>query len=281
MGLALVTAAAVAWSTAPFFTRLLPFDSWTILFWRGLFGGGSIAAFLVLTQGRAGLFSLISMGKRGWLVASLSTIGMVSFIPALQLTSVANVAVIIAAGPFVAAGLAWIWLRERVGLRTLVACLVAFAGVAIIVGNAVAGADLGGVGLACVMTLAIAGMTVAIRRYKETSMVAAAGMSNFLGSIVSLPFANGIATTSGSDLVLFAVFGFLQVGMGLTLFALGSRHLPSGQASLIATLETPLMPFWVWLAFQEVPPLRAVAGGMLVLGAVVADIVADTRSRRP
>jgi drug/metabolite transporter (DMT)-like permease len=112
-------------------------------------------------------------------------------------------------------------------------------------------------------------------------MVAAAGMSNFLGSIVSLPFASGIAMTSGSDLVLFAVFGFLQVGMGLTLFALGSRHLPSGQASLIATLETPLMPFWVWLAFQEVPPLRAVAGGMLVLGAVVADIVADTRSRRP
>src|SRR3954447_22420198 len=108
MGLALVTAAAVAWSTAPFFTRLLPFDSWTILFRRGLFGGGSITAFLVLTQGRDGLVSLISMGKRGWLVASLSTIGIVSFIPALQLTSVAYVAVIIAAGPFVAAGLAWI-----------------------------------------------------------------------------------------------------------------------------------------------------------------------------
>jgi hypothetical protein len=86
MGLALVAAAAVAWSTAPFFTRLLPFDSWTILFWRGLFGGGSITAFLLLTQGRAGLVSLISLGKRGWLVASLSTIGMVSFIPALQLT---------------------------------------------------------------------------------------------------------------------------------------------------------------------------------------------------
>jgi drug/metabolite transporter (DMT)-like permease len=281
MGLALVAAAAVAWSTAPFFTRLLPFDSWTILFWRGLFGGGSVAAFLVLTQGRAGLVGLISMGKHGWLVASLSTIGMVSFIPPLQLTSVANVAVIIATGPFVAAALAWIWLRETVGLRTLAASLVAFAGVAIIVGNAVAGADLSGIGLACVMTLAIAGMTVAIRRYKETSMVAAAGMSNFLGSIVSLPFASGIVATSGSDLLLFAVFGFLQVGMGLTLFALGSRHLPSGQAALVATLETPLMPFWVWLAYQEVPPMRALAGGTLVLGAVISDIVADTRSRRP
>lgn len=44
LGIALVIAAAVAWSTAPFFTQLLPFDSWTILFWRGLFGGGLIAA---------------------------------------------------------------------------------------------------------------------------------------------------------------------------------------------------------------------------------------------
>src|SRR3984893_11463794 len=94
LGIALVVAAAVAWSTAPFFTRLLPFDFWTILFWRGLFGGGLIAAVLVLTQGRTGLRDLATMGKSGWLVASLSTLGMVCFIPALQLTSVSNVAVI-------------------------------------------------------------------------------------------------------------------------------------------------------------------------------------------
>src|ERR1700710_1305643 len=90
-GIALVVAAAVAWSTAPFFTRLLPFDSWTILFWRGLFGGTSIVAFLLLTQGRAGLQELTGMRRSGWLVASLSALGMVTYIPALQLTSVANV----------------------------------------------------------------------------------------------------------------------------------------------------------------------------------------------
>jgi drug/metabolite transporter (DMT)-like permease len=50
--------------------------------------------------------------------------------------------------------------------------------------------------------------------------------------------------------------------------------LPSGQASLIATLETPLMPFWVWLAFHEPPSARALIGGALVMGAVVADVVA-------
>ena len=72
-GIALVLAAAVAWSTAPFFTRLLPLESWTILFWRGLFGGATITVVLVLTQGWAGLRDFTRMGGNGWLVAILST----------------------------------------------------------------------------------------------------------------------------------------------------------------------------------------------------------------
>jgi drug/metabolite transporter (DMT)-like permease len=279
-GIMLVVAAAVAWSTAPLFTRLLPYDSWTILFWRGVFGGGFIAAFLIVTQGRAGLRDLTGMKANGWLVAGLSTLAMVTFIPALQLTSVANVAIIIAAQPFAAAALAWIWFRETARVRTLLAALVALAGVAIIVSSAAGGADVRGIGLACVMMLAVAAMTVAIRKHRETSMVAAAAMSNFLGSLISIPFAQNIVSVGSIDLALLAMFGLLQVGLGLTLFALGSRLLPSGQASLIATLETPLMPFWVWLAFQEVPAFRALAGGALVMGAVLADIIGDNASRR-
>jgi drug/metabolite transporter (DMT)-like permease len=245
-GLALVVAAAVAWSTAPLFTRLLPFDSWTILFWRGLFGGGAIVAILGLTHGRAGLRDLATMGKSGWLV--------------------------------VAAAFAWAWLQEAARLRTLLASLAVLCGVAIIVGNARVGSDILGIALACLMTFAIAAMTVAVRRHKHTSMVAAAALSNVLGSIVSIPFADGIASVSGTDLAILAMFGFFQVALGLTLFVLGSRLLPSGQASLIATLETPLMPFWVWLAFQEVPAPRTLVGGALVIGAVIAEIIGDSRA---
>jgi drug/metabolite transporter (DMT)-like permease len=279
-GIALVIAAAVAWSTAAFFTRLLHFDSWTILFWRGLFGGGAIVAFLIFTRGREGLRELTGMKANGWLVACLSTLGMVTFIPALQLTSVANVAIIIAVQPFAAAALAWIWLRERARSRTLLASLVALGGVAIIAGGAGGGADIRGIGLACLMLIAISAMTVAIRKHRETSMVAAAAMSNFLGAALSIPFAEGIASVTAVDIVVFAMFGFFQVAMGLTFFALGSRLLPSGQASLIATLETPLMPFWVWLAFGEIPAFRALVGGALVMAAVVADIVGDNRAGR-
>jgi EamA domain-containing membrane protein RarD len=81
-GSALVVAAAVAWSTAPFFTRLLSFDSWSILFWRGLFGAAMIAAILVLLQGWNGLREFTRMDRNGcsslrfrrwaWCVSSLA-----------------------------------------------------------------------------------------------------------------------------------------------------------------------------------------------------------------
>jgi drug/metabolite transporter (DMT)-like permease len=279
-GIALVVAAAVAWSTAPFFTRLLPFDSWTILFWRGLFGAAMISAILVLLQGRAGLRDFTRMDRTGWLVASLSTLGMVCFIPSLQLTSVSNVAIIIATGPFVTAALAWIWLKEVPRLRTTLASIVALVGIAIIVGGARLNSDILGIALAVIMTVAIAAMTVIVRQHRNTSMVAAAALSNMLGSVVSIPFAQGIATVSAHDVFIFAMFGFCQVAMGLSLYMLGSRLLPSSQAALIATLETPLMPFWIWLAFQEAPSSRALIGGALVMGAVIADIVGDVSEQK-
>jgi drug/metabolite transporter (DMT)-like permease len=89
----------------------------------------------------------------------------------------------------------------------------------------------------------------------------------------------GIGAVTGADLGVLAMFGACQVGLGLTLFTVGSRLLPSAQASLIATLETPLMPFWVWLAFAEVPSPRALIGGVLVMGAVVADIALSQQAQ--
>jgi drug/metabolite transporter (DMT)-like permease len=279
-GIALVIAAAVAWSTAPFFTKLLPLDSWTILFWRGLFGGATITVILILTQGPAGLRDFTNMGRNGWLMASLSMLGMITFIPALQLTSVSNVAIIIATGPFVAAAIAFVWLRESLQVRTLLAMLVAFGGVIIIVGGASGSSDMIGIALACFMILVISVMTVLVRRHKGTPMVAAAALSNLLGSVVSVPFAHGITGITATELATLAMFGFCQVGLGLSLFVLGSRFLPSGQATLIGTLETPLMPFWVWLAFQEVPSGRALFGGALVMGAVVADVLGEIRAHK-
>ena len=53
LGVTLVVVSAFAFSMAGFFTRLIDTDVWTMLFWRGLFGGLFIAGYVVWRE-RAG-----------------------------------------------------------------------------------------------------------------------------------------------------------------------------------------------------------------------------------
>jgi len=281
LGVALVTAAAVAWSLAGFFTRLIPLDAWTILFWRGIFGGFFISLYVIAHYRGRTLVVTRAMGWPGLLITCLSTLGMTTFIPALKLTSVANVAIICATGPFVAAVIAWLWLRERVSGLTLGASLLAFAGVALTVAGAGGGAgSLSGDILAFVMTSAIAAMTVALRRYRGVPMLPTACLSNFLGSVISLAFAAPLAV-GAVDLGNLALFGLVQMSLGLTFFTIGSRLIPAAEAALISVLETPLAPLWVWLAFDERVSLQALIGGGVVMIAVIGHVLLQGRLRRP
>jgi drug/metabolite transporter (DMT)-like permease len=46
---------------------------------------------------------------------------------------------------------------------------------------------------------------------------------------------------------------------------------------LIAALEVPLTPLWVWLVFGETPALATLAGGSIVLTAMFVHIYLETR----
>ncbi len=279
LGLVLVFLSAIAWSTAGFFTRLVPVDAWTTLFWRGCFGGLFIGLFTVWRLGRETLPSLRALGWRGWVITALSTSAMLTFIPALKLTTVANVAVIYAATPFVAAALSWAWLKERPSGRTLVACAAALVGVAITVGGATDAGGRWGDGLTLVMTIAVALMMVAVRRWPAVPLLPMACLSNWLGMLLSWPFADpGAVSLAG--LGGLALFGLFQMTLGLTLFSFGSRLVPPTEAALIGVLDTPLSPLWVWLAFGEVPSLYAVGGGAVIVAAVAGNILGEAQPRR-
>ena len=113
LGLVLVTTSAIAWSTAGLFTRMIPLDQWTLLVWRGVFGGLGILAFMVFQNHKTWFTELKSMGRYDWLYAGLGSIAMIFYITSLRFTSVAHVAVIYAIIPFLAAILAWFIMAER------------------------------------------------------------------------------------------------------------------------------------------------------------------------
>jgi drug/metabolite transporter (DMT)-like permease len=279
LGVLCVTVSAVAWSTAGFFTRLIPYDAWTILFWRGIFAGLFTTAYIVWRYRGETLRVYRSMGRPGWLFALCSAVGMTTFIPALKLTTVADVAVIYATAPFVTAALAWLWLRERTEAATWLSIALAFAGVVVTLWGSGFGVNLWGDLLAFTMTAAVAVAMVICRRHRDIPMVPAAALSVFFGSIVSLPWAHPLAP-GPTELVYLALFGFFQMTLGLTLFVIGARLIPAPHTALIGALETPLAPLWVWLAFAELPPPLVFVGGAIVLIAVIGHILVENRRSR-
>jgi drug/metabolite transporter (DMT)-like permease len=278
LGILLVAVSALCWSTAGFFTRLIAADAFTTLFWRGVFGGLFIAAFALWQfKGQArGL--LRAMDARAWLVTACSAMGMIAFIPALKSTSVANVAIVYATVPFVAAAVAWVWLRESTSARTLRFSAMCFCGVALAVGGSSMDGGRWGDLLALLMTLAMAVMMVMLRRYRTVPLLPMACVSNLLGSLLVMPFAAPLSVLP-AEIGYLALFGFVQMSLGLTVFSIGSRLIPPAQAGLIGAIETPLAPLWVWLACGEKPHVAAIVGGVVVLIAVLGHTIADIDPR--
>ncbi len=264
LGLALVTASAVAWSTAGYFTRLIPLDAFTLLAWRGLFGGIGVA--IVSAALARPLGFRFALGGAGWLFALVSAATMILFIASLTLTTVAHVAIIYATVPFVAAGLAWLALGERPSARALLASAAAFAGVAVTAGLSAEGGWLGDL-LACAQTLGMAGMMVIARRFPSIPALPAAGLSALLSAAASWPLGHPLAV-SPRDLALLALFGLCQSALGIGLFSLGARYLPAVETALIGALDAPLAPLWVFLAFGETPGPATLGGGAIVFIAV-------------
>jgi len=271
-GVTLVVLSAFAFSTAGFFTRLIDTDVWTMLFWRGLFGGLFIAGYIVWRERAGSVLAFRRIGRAGLVAAGCSTAATICFVNALRETTVADVLVINATAPFMTAGLAWAWTGARERWTTLAASLVALLGVVVTVGAALSSGHLFGNFLALLMTILISTMMVVIRRHRDVSMLPAAALSAFLCALVVWPWAEP-ASATGWNFFYLALFGTTQFGLGLLLLTTGTRLISATRSALVGALETPLAPALVWLAFDEVPPLATCLGGAIVLAAVVGDLL--------
>ena len=73
------------------------------------------------------------------------------------------------------------------------------------------------------------------------------------------------------------LFGAVNLGLGLALFATGARLIPAAYAALLATFETMLGPVWVWLIHDETPSARTLLGGAIVFAALITHIGLEFR----
>uniref|UniRef100_UPI0035B0EEF3 EamA family transporter n=1 Tax=Ferrovibrio sp. TaxID=1917215 RepID=UPI0035B0EEF3 len=86
VGMLLVLGAALAWSTAGFFTRVVNTDLWTMLVWRGGLGAVVLFVFMRLRDGPQCWLVLRRARASFWIAVFITALAMLVFIAALNLT---------------------------------------------------------------------------------------------------------------------------------------------------------------------------------------------------
>lgn len=288
----LMVCAATLWSIAGVVTRHLSPElqaegRFEITFWRSFFAAVFIAGWLVLVQ-RAGLRPVAASGKAGWLSGAMWAVMYSGFMLALTLTTTANTLLVLSVGPLLTALLAWLVLRTPVPGRTWVAIGIATVGLAWMFargdGGLLTGSHLLGMSVALMVPLASAINLVTLQKVRaQVDLVPAVFIGGALsaGLMLMLMLATGGLPfkASATDVVLLAVLGFFQLGLPCMLMIRAARHLTAPEIALLALVEVLLGPIWAWLGAGEVPAAATLAGGALVLGALVSNEIAGLRER--
>jgi drug/metabolite transporter (DMT)-like permease len=118
-----------------------------------------------------------------------------------------------------------------------------------------------------------------VRRHRDVPILEAVTGGTAVGALAGLLRGNPSATQI-ADVAWLAVFGTVTMGLGMALFTVGARRIPSAQAALVGALESPLAPLWVWLAFAEVPPTTTFIGGALILAALAWHLAGELRATK-
>lgn len=268
-GLLLTFIAVLILSPDALLVRMIQTDIWTLLFWRCLLTATTMSLFLLVHYRSRFLHSFYATGRTGLLSALIIVIGSLLFVNALKQTTAANALIILAATPIVSSTCSWLFLREAIPLRTKVAIFTCFGGILLIFSGSLEQGLLLGDLMALGATIMWGSNIVVIRSGKEVNMIPANILGN-LGVVLVVTFLGAQPlNVTGEEASLLLLLGGIILPVSFALITLSPRYLQAPEVSLILLIEPVLGPIWVWLALGEIPHLKTLMAGALILGTLL------------
>jgi len=283
-GVILVLMAGAFWSSMGLGIRMIEAANvWQILFYRSI----ALASFLFIVISFRSGFKPVKTIRRAGLAGVIGgaclVVAFAGGIYAIQSTSVANAMFLFASAPFLAALLGWIVLRESVRRATWIAMVAALVGILVMVVNGISAGRLAGNLSAILSALGFAVFTIALRWGKLEDMMPAVFLAGIFAMLTAALVCWGGAygfVISANDLIIVLSLGVFQVGLGLTIFTIGSRVVPAAELALLSMTEVLLGPFWVWLFLGETADFYTLAGGAVLMLAIAGNALSGLR-RKP
>lgn len=221
-----------------------------------------------LRPGKAGLIAGICYG--------LSTI---TFLGGVFNTATANVVFIVAFTPMFAALFGWLFLAEHPSRATWITMLAMIFGVGLIVsGGLSAGETLGNLSALATTVLLAAAITIGRKTRIDLGLVplVATIIPALIGLMMMQP--GGLTSVPSPLWVLFD--GLIMLPIAFWCLASGPKYLTGAEVGMCYLLETVLAPIWVWLVFHEEMHPKTLAGGTILVLALIGHSLWQMRQRR-
>lgn len=221
-----------------------------------------------LRPGKAGLIAGICYG--------LSTI---TFLGGVFNTATANVVFIVAFTPMFAALFGWLFLAEHPSRATWITMLAMIFGVGLIVsGGLSAGETLGN--LSALATTVLLAAAITIGRKTRTDLGLVPLVATIIPALIGLMMMQlgGLTSVPSPFWVLFD--GLIMLPIAFWCLASGPKYLTGAEVGMCYLLETVLAPIWVWLIFNEEMHPRTLAGGTILVLALIGHSLWQMRQRR-
>lgn len=203
------------------------------------------------------------------------------------MTTAAVTLFMLAAMPFIAAIAGYFILGETLRRATLFSMIVAFFGVCIMIFNdSISGSALGAI-IGFISATGFALYSVTIRWKPQTpkfTTVVLAGLFCALFSFFVLGFSFQPFTAMPSINSYLSLLHGLIVAIGLILYTMGAKYLPSAELTLLSLMEVVGGVIWVWIpifGINEVPSFTVILGGIVITSAVLFHGYGARKKREP
>ena len=241
---------------------------WQILFYRSIFFLWVLIAFILLTYRKKTFKKIKEAGVPGLIGGLFLSTNFVAYMYSMMETTVANVVFIISTQTVFLPIVAYIFLKEKISPRGYVAIMLAMIGVTLMIGDSLGTGSLKGNLAALTIPINFSVLVLIIRKYPKVDMIPAIFYAGILSCLYGLLLLENFAIST-KDIWLAFLLGVPQLAFGFIFITIGSRTTPAVMVGLLMLMESIFAPIWVWLFYNEIPPISVLVGGIIILSAVV------------
>ena len=233
-----------------------------------------ISLFLLINEKIDFFFNFIKIDRISIIGGLSLTTAMMGFIYSISYTTAAVTLFMLALMPFLASLIAYVFVKEKISLQNFLSMVIAFIGSIIIIYSSAFSGSIFGLIMGFISSLGFATFSVALRtknNFRKFYILIYAGLFCAIISLC-LMMLNGQELYLPLKNIFLSVTHGAIVAAGLILFSFGSKHLLSGELTMLSLLEVVGGILWAWLpilGINEVPSPNTIIGGIVICLAIL------------